>query len=260
MDHVFWYVTRASGIIAWIVLTASVVWGVLMAGKVVGRRPGPKWMLDLHRFLGGAAVVLVALHLSSLLLDSYTDFTPRDLVVPFASSWRPVAVAWGVLALYLLVAVEVSSLAMRRLPRKTWHVIHLASYACFLLVSVHALTAGTDVANPVARFVGVFGVVAVTLLAALRTVTWRQVVARRAAATPPAASTPTVDWNGAVWADTAWPAAPPAAAPGADGWAPGPPTAVGAPVAPPTVAWAPPASPAPPSPATGGWDVTETRR
>ncbi|MFN8039748.1 MAG: ferric reductase-like transmembrane domain-containing protein [Acidimicrobiales bacterium] len=259
MDHVFWYVTRASGIIAWVLLTASVLWGVLMAGKVLGRRPGPKWMLDLHRFLGGAAVVLVGLHLGSLLLDSYTDFRPVDLVVPFASSWRPVAVAWGVLALYLLVAVEVSSLAMRRLPRKTWHVIHLSSYACFLLVSVHALTAGTDVANPVARFVGVFGLVAVTLLAALRIFTWRRTVARRAATTAPAAApSPTVDWNGAVWADTAWPAAPPVAAPSSAEWAPRQvPPPVGAATSPAAAPWANPAE----APAgRSGWDVVEGPR
>ena len=259
MDHVFWYVTRASGIIAWVLLTASVLWGVLMAGKVLGRRPGPKWMLDLHRFLGGAAVVLVGLHLGSLLLDSYTDFAPRDLVVPFASTWRPVAVAWGVLALYLLVAVEVSSLAMRRLPRRTWHVIHLASYLCFVLVSVHALTAGTDVANPVARFLGVFGVVAVTLLAALRIVTWRQVVARRAAVPAPvAAPGATVDWNGAVWADTAWPAAPPAADPGPGGPSPHPaPHPPGATVPASSPPWPPPAPD--PVPRTG-WDVAEPPR
>ena len=258
-EKLWWYVARSTGIVAWALVAAAVIWGLLLTTRLLGGRSAPKWLLDLHRFLGGAAVILVALHLGSLLLDSYTDFRPVDLVVPFASSWRPLAVAWGVLALYLLVAVEVSSLAMRRLPRKTWHVIHLASYACFLLVSVHALTAGTDVANPVARFLGVFGVLLVTFLAALRMATWRRAVARRTAApvatVPPA---PTVDWNGAVWSDTAWPAAPPTAAPGAGEWSSRqvpPPVGASAPSAPP--AWAPPGQ-APAAPT--GWDVADRPR
>ena len=70
-------------------------------------------MLDVHRFLGGLAAVFVGVHVIGLLLDSFVAFGPTDVLVPLASSWHPVAVAWGIVAMYLLVAVELTSLGRR---------------------------------------------------------------------------------------------------------------------------------------------------
>ncbi len=142
--HVAWYAARAAGLVAWLLLTTSVVWGLLLALRL-GRRPSPRWLLDLHRFLGGLAVVFTGLHVSALVADSYVRFDLVDLLVPGASSWRPLPVALGVVSLWLLLAVEVTSLLMRRLPRATWHRVHLTSYGLFWIATVHALTAGTDV-------------------------------------------------------------------------------------------------------------------
>ena len=71
-------------------------------------------------------------------------FSAADLLIPFASPWRTGAVALGVVAMWLLVAVEATSLAMKRIPRRYWRWIHLSSYAVFLLTSLHAAFAGTD--------------------------------------------------------------------------------------------------------------------
>jgi DMSO/TMAO reductase YedYZ heme-binding membrane subunit len=76
------------------------------------------------------------------------SFGPVDLLVPFAASWRPGAVAWGVVALYLLLAVEVTSLVRSRLPARVWHRIHLASYGLYLTATVHLLTAGSEAGDP----------------------------------------------------------------------------------------------------------------
>jgi sulfoxide reductase heme-binding subunit YedZ len=150
-EHIFWYVARASGIVAWLLLTASVIWGLGLSTRVAGRKPRPSWILSLHRYLGGSAVVYTALHLASLWADSYVTFSATDLLVPMASSWRPGAVAWGIAAMYLLVAVEVTSLLKRRIPTPVWRAIHVSSLALLVGVWVHAFAAGSDMATPIAR-------------------------------------------------------------------------------------------------------------
>lgn len=152
-SQMWWYSARAGGIVAWMLLSASVVWGLLLSTKLLGRRPRPAWLLDLHRFLGGLSVVFTAVHVGALVADSYVEFGPTEVLVPFASSWRPSAVAWGVIGLYLLVAVELTSLLRRRLPRRLWRATHLLSFPLFGLSTVHALTAGTDVSATAWRLV-----------------------------------------------------------------------------------------------------------
>jgi predicted ferric reductase len=148
-SQAWWYVARATGIVAWSLLTLSMTWGLLLRTKILNGRPTPRWLLDLHRFLGGLSVVFVVVHLAGLVADSYTHFGPVELLVPLASSWRPAEVALGVVALYLLVAVEITSLLMRRLPRRLWRAVHMSSFATFLLSTLHAITAGTDARNSV---------------------------------------------------------------------------------------------------------------
>jgi len=144
---VWWYLARASGMVAWALLVASLVWGVLLATRVLRPHDRPAWLLDLHRWLGSLALAMVGLHIASLIGDSFVHFGAADVLVPLASAWRPVPVALGVLSLYLLAAVEATSLAMRRLPRRAWRGVHLTSYGLVWLVSLHAGLAGTDVFN-----------------------------------------------------------------------------------------------------------------
>jgi methionine sulfoxide reductase heme-binding subunit len=146
-SQVWWYVARASGIIAWLLLTASVIWGILLATDAFPRRRRPAWILDLHRWLGGLTIGFVAAHIAALVADNYTHFDLAAVTIPFASPWRSGAVALGVLAAWTLVAVELTSLGRRHLPRSVWRAVHLTSYASFLLTSLHAAFAGTDASN-----------------------------------------------------------------------------------------------------------------
>jgi hypothetical protein len=165
----WWYVARASGYVAWGLLTASVVGGLLLTAKLTkGRRPRPAWLLDLHRFLAGASVVFTGFHLAGLVADSYVHFGVADLLVPFASGWKPGPVALGVVSLYLLATIEISSLLMRRLPRRIWKGIHLTSYVLFWAATFHMVTAGTDASNPIARAVTLIAMVVVVFLTLVR--------------------------------------------------------------------------------------------
>lgn len=143
-SQIWWYTARSGGIVAWAMLTASTLWGLALSTKVTKGRARPNWLLDLHRFLGGAAVVFTALHMGALVADSYTHFGISSLLVPFASSWRPGAVAWGVVGLYLLAAVEITSLLRKRLSKRAWRAVHFASFPLFGVATIHGLVAGTD--------------------------------------------------------------------------------------------------------------------
>lgn len=154
MNQLWWYTARAGGIVSWALLVLSVVWGLLLSARLRPGRVGPAWLLDLHRFLGGLAVVFLGVHLAGVLLDSYVPFSIAGVLIPFASSWHPVWVAWGVVAMYLLLAVEITSLLRRRLSAKVWRRTHMLSLPLLLLATVHFIVSGTDADQPYA-FVGI---------------------------------------------------------------------------------------------------------
>jgi len=97
-------------------------------------------------------VVFVFVHMTGLWADQYVHFSVTQLLVPFAATWKPLAVAWGVVAFYLLLAVELTSLIMKRLPKRLWKGVHFSSYALYLFATVHLLTAGTDSRVPALRW------------------------------------------------------------------------------------------------------------
>ena len=139
-----WYVARSAGLVAWALLAASVLWGLALSTKVLSPKVRPNWILDLHRWLGGLALTFTGVHVGALLLDTYVHFGLVSVLVPFATTWHPGAVAWGVVSVYLLVAVEITSLLKARIPRSVWRKTHFASFVLFVTSTLHGLTAGTD--------------------------------------------------------------------------------------------------------------------
>ncbi len=164
-EHVWWYLSRSSGIVALVLLVLSLVWGVLLSTRVLRPHDRPAWLLDLHRWLGGTAIAMTGLHLLGLWLDGYIDYGFADLFVPGASEYRPVAVAIGVLSLYVMIAVQLTSYLRRWLPRRAWHGVHLLSYGLVWGAAIHAGMAGTDTANGLYQAVAV----ALTLVAVAAT-------------------------------------------------------------------------------------------
>ena len=167
-SQLWWYTARSAGVVSWVLLAASVILGLALSTKALGRRARPNWLLDLHRFLGGAAVVFVGVHVVSIMLDSYVHFGLVEVLVPFTGSWHPAAVAWGIVGLYLLLAVEVTSLLRKRLSKRAWRLTHFLSFPLFVVATVHVLAAGTDRRTFLLRAVVASATIAIAALTAVR--------------------------------------------------------------------------------------------
>jgi hypothetical protein len=163
-----WYVARSSGLVAWALLAGSVVWGLLMTSKIMRRRVKNSWLLDLHRWLGGLALVFTGIHVAGILSDTYVHFGLASVLIPLASHWHPVAVAWGVASLYLLAAVEVTSLVRKHLSHRLWKRVHFLSLPLFVASTIHGLSAGTDGRTPMAIITAVVASSGVAALVAVR--------------------------------------------------------------------------------------------
>ncbi|MCU1358566.1 MAG: putative rane protein [Acidimicrobiales bacterium] len=159
MNAAWWYANRAAGLVAWALLAASMLVGLMLSTKVAGKRVRPNWIQDLHRGLSGLAVAFVGVHVAAAIGDSFIHFGAADVLVPGASGWRPWAIAWGIVSMYLMVAVEGSSLLRKHLPKHVWRKLHYLSFPLFITATTHALTAGTDMGTTA-------GIAAVSLVSA----------------------------------------------------------------------------------------------
>lgn len=192
--HFWWYVTRASAVLAWIVMTVAVLWGILLSTRVFRGADNPAWLQDLHRYLGGTALVLTGIHMGSLMLDPWLAMPLDQLLVPLVAEYRPVPVALGILSFYVLLAVQLTSLVMNKLPRRFWKAVHYLSYVAVLAVAVHGALAGTDAGAVWYQLVATVIVTASVLALAVRVV-----MARRArSASGPSITTPAAGGAGVV--------------------------------------------------------------
>jgi predicted ferric reductase len=164
VDPTLWYVTRASAVTAYVLLSFSVILGLMRTT----RRQVPWWLDEAHRYLTLLIVGFVVLHLLSLVFDPKIPFSLLDLLLPVAEPYQPFAVALGVLALYCLVAVSVSSWLRRYLAHTAWRKLHYASFGAFILVTAHGLFAGSDSGEAWMRLVYLSAGIAVAWLSVRR--------------------------------------------------------------------------------------------
>lgn len=146
-EQVWWYIARSGGIVAWALVTLAVCWGLFLSTKAAAKATQPKPLLNLHRFLGGLSITFTAIHLFGLIMDSYIHFGWMEILIPWTSEWQPTAVAWGVIAFYLLLAVEITSLLKQKIPQPVWRQIHRMSFGLYIFATVHGIQAGTDTGN-----------------------------------------------------------------------------------------------------------------
>jgi predicted ferric reductase len=166
-NEIWWYVSRASGLVAWGLLTLAVCWGIALSTHVLGRKHQPSWLLAVHRFLGGLSVMFVGLHVVAVVADSHVHFGLADVLVPVVTRWRAAAV-WGIVAMYLLLAVELTSLLVKRLPKRLWRGIHFVSFVLYAMSNVHAILAGHDVHSMLYRVTALAAIQVVTFLGLVR--------------------------------------------------------------------------------------------
>ena len=169
-DPTFWLLARASGLTSYVLLTASVLAGLVLKSRPF-RSLKPAAVTDTHRFLALLGLGAIAIHGVALVLDRTLHLSPTALLVPGASSYRPVSVAIGVLAAELMLLVYVSFALRRLIGTRTWRRLHWATYLIFGAATIHGLAAGTDTVQPWAFgiYLGAIGAVAAAAV-------WRSLV------------------------------------------------------------------------------------
>jgi methionine sulfoxide reductase heme-binding subunit len=169
-----WYASRATGIVAMVLLSLVVVLGVLVRQKV--RLPGlPRFAtVGLHRRVSLLAVFFVAVHVLTAVADSYVSIRLAAVVIPFTAAYRPLEVGLGTVALDLGIAVLATTLLRARIGWRAWRLVHWLAYAIYPVAIVHGFTAAADLRS------GVLLAVAVTCLAAVAgVIAWRAFLPRR---------------------------------------------------------------------------------
>jgi sulfoxide reductase heme-binding subunit YedZ len=147
-DPTFWLLARASGLTAYVLLTTTALAGLVLKSRPFGRAVKAASLTDVHRFLTFLALSALVLHGVALTLDRTVHMPLAALVVPGASTYRPIPVALGVLACELAVVIAVSFPMRRRIGVRNWRRLHWATYLLFAFATVHGLTAGTDSSQP----------------------------------------------------------------------------------------------------------------
>jgi DMSO/TMAO reductase YedYZ heme-binding membrane subunit len=167
-------------------VAAAIVWGVTLSSRLVRRRGIPAWLLDLHRYLGALALVFTVVHLIGLVADNFVYFGWKEMLIPMATNWRPGPTAWGIAAFYLLLAVQITSWMMRRMPRKVWHSVHMLSFPLFIAGTVHGFQSGADRDNRIVQWTALAVIVLVVGLTLFRGLTYTPRRKKPAAAPAPA--------------------------------------------------------------------------
>lgn len=145
---VLWYATRATGVVALVLLTANVVLGVAGAARFEAPRLPRVVTAGLHRNLSLIALGFVVAHVLTTVADSYTQIGVSAAVIPFQSSYRGLWLGLGTLAFDMMLALAVTSLLRDRLPYRAWRAVHWLGYACWPAALWHGLGTGTDTRLP----------------------------------------------------------------------------------------------------------------
>ncbi len=180
--HAMWYLTRGTGLVALILVTASVLIGIAASMRAGGTRM-PRFVVSgLHRNVSLLTVAFIVVHVVTTVADAYAPITFVDAVVPFISAYRPIWLGLGALAFDIILALVITSLVRVRIGLKTWRGIHWFAYACFPITVVHALGTGSDASQHwlLAVVAGCVGVVGIAILARL----WGLLPDRRPTAPP----------------------------------------------------------------------------
>ena len=143
-----WYATRGLGAATLIVLTGTVVLGIVTATRWIGESTPAFVAADMHRNLSLLGMTLLIAHIVTTVLDPFAGITVRDVVVPWGAQYRPIWLGLGVAATWILVGVTATSLLRDRIGPRVWRLIHWIAYGSWPLAVVHGLGTGSDQQAP----------------------------------------------------------------------------------------------------------------
>jgi sulfoxide reductase heme-binding subunit YedZ len=180
---IYWYLTRSTGAVAVLLLTAAIVLGVIEVERWSTAR-WPRFVIDsLHRNVALLALVFLVVHILSSVLDSFASISVVDAFVPFVGSYRPFWLGLGAAAFDLILAVILTSLLRARMGFATWRAVHWLTYASWPIALLHGLGTGSDASSSWLLALSVVCVVAVLAAVLTRAIAgWRENVAMRGAA------------------------------------------------------------------------------
>ncbi len=159
-DPTFWLLARASGLTAYVLLTLSVLAGLVLKSRPFGAALRPAAVTGVHRTLALLGLGAVAAHGVALVLDTTVKVPPLALLVPGLTGYRPLATALGVLAFELMAVVYASFSVRKRIGAKAWRRLHWTTYGVFAAATAHGLTAGSDTRWDLWLYLGAVGTVA----------------------------------------------------------------------------------------------------
>jgi sulfoxide reductase heme-binding subunit YedZ len=144
----YWYATRGLGVSTLIVLTGTVVIGIVTAVRWSGQTTPAFVAADMHRNLSLLAISLLAAHIVTTVLDPFAHISVRDVIIPVGAAYRPVWLGFGVVATDILIAVIATSLLRERIGPRLWRWLHWVAYLSWPLAVVHGLGTGSDARAP----------------------------------------------------------------------------------------------------------------
>lgn len=143
-EKLAWYLTRSSGVVGYLLLSASTMWGIVLSSKLAKRAMPPWLTLALHNYLGWSAIGLTAFHALTLLFDSYYTYTLANLFIPFTGPYQPFWVGIGIIGFYVMVLTAVSFYLRSWIGQKNWRRLHYLTFLVYLMGTLHGWMAGTD--------------------------------------------------------------------------------------------------------------------
>lgn len=167
-DTILWYVTRGAGAVSLLLLTGVLVLGI--AGAMRWQTPGwPRFLTTgFHRNLALTTLVFLALHIVTAVVDPYTALGWNAALIPFSSSYRRFWLGLGAVAIYLLLAIVVTSLLRRLVGPRAWRAVHWLGYAMWPVAVIHGVGTGSDT-----WFVWMVAIEAVCVGSVVTAVAWR---------------------------------------------------------------------------------------
>lgn len=168
LGHAPWYISRASGLVAFALLSGSVILGLTISSKASKSFIPRTLAFDLHQFLSVLALTFVGIHAGSLLFDGFLRFSPAQILVPFASPYRPLATGAGIVAAWIASLVTASFWLRKRVGYRAWRRFHYLSFAAYVLGLVHGVTAGTDSGLPLVGWMYILSAATVAALLVYR--------------------------------------------------------------------------------------------